>query len=304
MTAARDPLRPLRRWLFDPVPIHSLIICRIGLGSVLFFAYLSRWPLVDRLYGPDGIGGHAYFQRFPESGPVGWRLAQSFDQLQQVSSGATIWALYFALLLSSLCFALGVWPRVSGTIALILHSLFLGRNAAATWGWATMIKSFLIYVILASTGRHWSVVAWIRARKGSATTPVDWTCSAWPLRLLQVHVTCVFLTLWTRVDEASWVSGQTLFEALISRDWGRFDVYWHPYLPYVKVASQAAMVLELGAVVALWIRPIARYWALALIGMFIVLVVTTSIGWWDFMMIFALTVFLPDDWLERVAGPR
>ena len=73
MTAEGGPLpawlRPLRRWLFDPVPMHSMVICRIGLGSVLFLAYLSRWPLIDTIYGPDGFAGHAYFERFADSGP-------------------------------------------------------------------------------------------------------------------------------------------------------------------------------------------------------------------------------------------
>ena len=65
-------VRWLRGWLFDPLPAYSLVICRIGLGLVLFLAYLSRWSLVDTIYGPDGYAGSSYFQRYPESGSVGW----------------------------------------------------------------------------------------------------------------------------------------------------------------------------------------------------------------------------------------
>lgn len=297
-------MQSIQQWLFDPVPAYGLVICRVGLGSCLFLAYLSRWSLVDTLYGPDGYAGNSYYQRFPESGQVGFTQAQYqlYDQLQHVSSSAVIFSLYVALLLSSLCFALGIRSKLSGTIALVLHSLFLGRNLASTWGWATMIRPFLLYLILASTRHHWSALGWIRARLGMAVTPVEWTCSAWPLRLVQVHITCVFLALWERIDRASWVSGQMLFEALNSRDWGRIDFDWWPYLDYLAPASQAALCLELGAVVALWIRPIGKYWAVALMGLFAILVATTSVGWWDMMMISLLSVFLPASWLQRAAS--
>ena len=309
MSALRGParisLRPLKQWLFDPVPVHAMVIGRIGLGSVLVLAYLSRWPLVDRIYGPDGFAGYAYFQRFPESGPIGWDPThyQLFEYLQYVSSSGTIWALYLALLVSSLCFALGAAPRVSGTIALVLHSLFLSRNPAASWGWATMLKPFLIYVILADTARHYSVVAWLRGRMGSTVSPKPWTTSAWPVRLLQVHIACVFVVLWTRLNEDSWLSGQMLPAAMMSRDWARFDIDWFPYIRYLELAGIGALILELGAPIALWIKPIAKYWALGLMGLFATLVLTTSVGWWDFLMLVVLTVFLPQRWLERVIGP-
>lgn len=299
----RSPVPALRRWFFDPVPVHSLVILRIGLGTVLFLAYLMRWPLVDTIYGPDGYAGHSYFQRFPESGPVGWPLVQSFDHLQHVSSDVVIWGLYLALLVSSLCFALGVRPRVSGTIALVLHVLFVGRNPGATWGWATMIKPFLAYAILGASGHPGSAWAWIRRRMGAAVPPAEWTAPAWPLRLAQVHVACVFLALWSRIDKGSWLSGQMLSVALVGREFGRFDIDWFPLLAYLELFGLGALILELGAPLTLWIRPIGKYWALALMGMFFSLVVATSVGWWDFVVLFALTVFLPREWLARVIGP-
>lgn len=293
----------LRRWLFDPVPAHGLVVLRIGLGGVLFLAYLLRWPWVDALYGPEGFAGYAYFQRFPESGPVGWPGVQHFDWLQQVPSAAAIWALYLALLLSSLCFAAGVRPKLTGTVALVLHALFLGRNPGATWGWATMMEPFLAYAILGSDGRLGSLPGWLRRRRGTDAEAEDWTLPAWPLRIVQVHVACSFLALWSRIDEGSWLSGQMLAVALVGREFSRLDIDWVPFLGALELAGIAALILELGAPVALWIRPIGKYWALALMGMFLVLVCTTSVGWWDFMMLVALATFLPTEWLARFVGP-
>ena len=297
-------LQPLRSWLFDPAPLHSLVLLRIGLGSVLFLDYLFRWPLVDKLYGPDGYAGYGYFERFPESGSVGWPLVSGFDYLQHVPSEAAIWALYLALLVSSLGFALGVWPRVTGTLALVLHVLFLSRNPGASWGWGTMIKPFMLYAILASTGRQASALVWLRRRLGAVIPEAPWRAGAWPLRLVQVHAACVFLVFWSRIDEGSWLSGQMLPVALVGREFARFEFDWFPLFGVLEVLGIAALVLELAAPLALWIKPIGKYWALALMGMFWILIVATAVGWWDFMMIFVLTAFLPEAWLAPIIGPR
>ena len=286
-------------WLVDSVPGHSMVLLRVALGGILFSAYLSRWNVVDIVYGPTGYAGAGYHERFPESGPVGWPLVQSFDQLQYVSSDGVIWFVYLGLLASSLCFALGIWARWTGFLALVFHSPLVGRNPAATWGWATMIKPFLLYTALSVRATHPSILSWMRRRAEGAGAAIDWTCSAWPLRLVQVHASVIFLALWQRVDEASWYSGQMLYVALMSRDWGRVDFDWTPFLGLMEVAGVAAMVLELSAPILLWFRPTRTYCALALIGMFGTLVLTTSVGWWDFMMLFVLATFLPSEWFSR-----
>ena len=303
LAGLRSVHRRVHGWLFDPVATHALVICRVGLGMVLFLAYLSRWRIVEDLYGPTGYAGYTYTQRFPENAEVGWTFVQRFNLLQPVSSSELIWILYLVLLASSLFFAMGIRPKLCGSIALLLHVLFVARNPGATWGWATMIKPFMLYTILAATSKQWSVAGWWRNFRGNPRGPTEWTCSAWPLRLLQVHITCAFLVLWSRLDEQSWLTGQTLAAALVNRDWGRFDIYWYPYFDWLESFGVAALVLECGAPIALWIKPIARYWALGLIGMFATLVVTTSVGWWDFMMIFVLSAFLPPEWLERLIRP-
>jgi hypothetical protein len=294
----------IERWLFDPIPAYSLVLCRVGLGLVLFLDYVSRWPLVELLYGPAGYAGYDYHQRFPENGEVGWAVVQNFNYLQYVPSVAPIWILYFLLLASSLCFALGIRPKISGSIALVIHVLFVDRNPAAAWGWSIMIRPFLLYSILGSTNQHWSLPRWWREKRGAAPVSTDWTCAAWPIRLYQIHVTCVFLVVWGRLDEQSWLTGQMLASALVCRDYGRFDVDWYPYLGLLEYPAVVALILEIGAPFMLWIKPIGKFWALALIGMFLTLVVTTSIGWWDFMMMLSFTMFLPPNWLEWLMRPR
>ena len=72
----------------------------------------------------------------------------------------------------------------------------------------------------------------------------------------------------------------------------------------LEYPAVVALILEIGAPFMLWARLIGKFWALAMIGMLFTLVVTTSIGWWDFMMMLSFTMFLPPDWLEWLMKPR
>ena len=223
----RDLFAATERWLFDPLPNHALLINRVGLGLVLFLAYGSRIGMIDVLYGPEGMVGAAFFEGYPEEPNVGWPGVYAFTQLRQVQSIEFIYALYTLLLASSLAFAAGLWPRVTGTAALLLHILFVGRNPGATWGWATMIKPFLFYATLAARRDriacridHWSRRVWPDARvddRRLAPAP-----AAGPDRLRVLRVV------------GSLRRGQMLSAALVSRDWGRLDIDWFPYFEWLE----------------------------------------------------------------------
>jgi len=298
----------VHHWFFDPVPAFGMLICRIGLGGVLFLGYLTRWPYVEELYGPTGFAGYDFIMRYPESAHAGWPMTYPVEVLKHVSTSEPIWALYLLLLATSLAFALGVRPKIAGTIALVVHILFVARNPGAMWGWGTMIQPFMLYGICAASERNWSLGGWLRARRerarGQSVTPTDWTLPAWPQRLFQIHIACAFLVLWSRFHEQSWLDGQALPYALMNRDWSRLDFDFFPYFPLLEIASRMALFLETAAPLMLFIKPIGKYWALGLMGLFATLVITTSVGWWDFMMMTVLVLFLPPEWIARLPWPR
>ena len=89
----------------------------------------------------------------------------------------------------------------------------------------------------------------------------------------------------------------------MNRDWSRLDFDFFPYFWVLEIASRIALGLETLAPLMLFIKPIGKYWALALIGLFATLVVTTSVGWWDFMMMTVLVLFLPPEWVARLPWP-
>jgi hypothetical protein len=284
---------------FAPRAIHALVFCRIGFGLILFVSYLTKWPHVQKLFGPDGVGGASTLARSP-LGSITRELEIPVEWLSGVTSAESIWVLYWILLVASLCFALGFRTRTAGVIALLLHSVFHARNAYAFFGWPVMMKPFMLYVLMAPVGRFGSLDAWLRRHREPLVPVRDWIAPAWPLRLLQVHLCTMYAEAgWSRITDAGWFKGEMVFVALTDRRFGRFDFDWYPYLPLLRPASYVAFILEPLAPLMLWLRVIGPLWALALIALHLGLEIFANVGWWQFMMMTTLSVFLPTEWLSR-----
>jgi hypothetical protein len=284
---------------FAPQPYAAMVVCRIGFGLLLFSIYLLELPDVPALFGPQGVAGAAMHARLPD--PQAFRMLEvpAFDWLHRVESMELVWALYGLLLLSSLAFALGAWTRTAGVVALVLHLLFCNRNYYAEVDWATMFGAYLLYVVIAPSGRFLSVDAW---RKGLPTPPArEWTGPGWPVRLLQMHLCTMYAVAgWGRLDQPGWLDGQMLFVALTDRWYGRIDVDWFALRPILEPLSYGAFLLEPIAPVALWLPRVRTLCVLALLAMHAMLGVLTMVSGWSPMMMIGLTVFVPPAW---VAAP-
>ena len=277
-----------------------MVIARIGLGLVGLGSGLVKASDVQRLFGPEGIGSWAWAGRPPTSPGVHSHLAELLRVSLQSASPELVSVLFVAMLLGALGFALGAWTRTSGVVLLVLHAMFYERNEFAFAGsWPGMYKAFLLYTILAPTGRHLSVDAWRRRRRRPDAPVASWYGPAIPVRLLQMHVCTVYAAGgWSRLGDAGWQKGEMVFAAMTDDWFGRFDLDWFPFLLPLQLLSYVAFVLEPLAPILLWTR-MGRWWALLLMGMHVSLELLTNLGWWQHQMLVVLVVFLPSQWLSR-----
>lgn len=161
-----------------------------------------------------------------------------------------------------------------------------------------MLKPYLFFVLMSSAGRYASVDAWRRGSHSARVRLEDWLGPAWPVRLLQMQICTMYAAAgWARFDDPAWLSGDMLFYALDGRTFGRLDVDWLPLASELRILAYGAFVLEPLAPFLLWLRGIGKWWALALIVMHVTLELLTNIGWWQWMMVPILLVFLPSEWL-------
>lgn len=292
-------MRRLHDWFFDPCPQYWAVLARIGFGLVLFSAHASFAWDVPAFFGPEGIGGFATKARIGP--PVGLPepIAIPHAILDDVSSMAIVWALYALLLASALAFAFGLFTRTSGCLLVLLHTMFLARFDVLFWGWSRMIGPFILYVVLSDPGRHLSLDARLFRRGSGAPSAADGP--RWPRRLLQVHVCTMYLVAgWSRLESEGWLSGEMLYFALSYTLFARLDADWHLWRPALRVLSYGVFLLEPLAPAALWLPRIRPWWVFALIAMHLALEALTMVGWWNFMMITALTSFFSDDRLRRL----
>lgn len=286
----------LEAWWLAPRPLHALVGARIVFGATLLIAYALRIPAFLDLYGPRGIGGPDLAARVPELPSFHPAILPALDLLRQIPTESAITALFVLMLVALAAFTMGLWTRLTGVVALALHLLFWVRNPIAYVSWAGYVIAPLLYVVLAPVGRHWSVDAWWRSRRGGA--PVSWLASGWQLRLLQLHVCAMYAaTGWSRLDKPTWLAGQTVFVALTSANFSRVAIDWSAVAPVLALATWASMILEGFAPFLLWAPRVRKLWAWGLVGLHasLAVLVHEEIWAWSAVMIGGLLAFLFSD---------
>ena len=296
-------IRSLLDRFFAPQPMVGMVAARIGVGLILFFCYATKFRVVQSLYGPDGVGGAALYERAPGF-PLVRPLESGFQLLLHVDSPLVIHALWAVLALSSLAFAVGWATRWTGALALVLHVLFHARNPYAYTGWAVMVIPWLLYLVLSRVGDFASVDAWIRRRRGSpGPGPArSWLGAAWPVRLIQVHVCLLYaMAGGARLVDPDWQQGRMVFHILNDRWYARLHYDFFPWIDVLEPLSLGVFVLEPLAPILLW-TPIGPWWALLLVGMHAGMEALTNAGWWQPLMMVMLAVFLRPSWVAPLFG--
>ncbi len=307
----RSPIGWAWDFLFDIRPLHAMVANRIILGGTMFAFYLISLPSYHLLYGADSVAWFSPFRSLVEPSAA-LPLYPAVQFVARHDGQHLVWMLYALVLLSALSFCVGFRTRLAGALTLLLHIFFTTVNPETTWSWATLVNSFLLYTVLAPTGRVLSVDAWLRSRRrapGVGPDPSRWTMEAWPMRLLQINVVTMYAVAgWSRIDNPDWLEGKMLFEALNNTLHARWVFDWRVYQPLLQILSYGTFILEPLATVLLAVRVTRRWIALVLIGMHVSLELLTNVGWWNYIMIGGLLSFLPVNWLRypflRVFGDR
>jgi len=289
----------IERWLFDPRPMQAMVAARILLGAIVLGSYLIRLPDFSLLYGANSVAWFSVYRQYVAGywQPV---LEPLVELVARYGLQDRAWIAFGLLLLSALSFCVGYRTRLAGATAFVLHNFFWAVNPDTSWGWPLMLSSFLLYVTLAPSGRHFSIDAWIRSRRagGSPTGHAAWSAPAWPLRLLQVNVCTMYLVAgWSRIDDPGWLDGIMLIEALTNPS-ARIATDWLRFQPILRLLSYAVFVLEPLAPFGLWPRRTRTLFALSLIAMHLGLELLVDVGWWNYVMIAGLLTFLPVAWLD------
>lgn len=260
-------------WFHRPAPVDTLSLIRIGLGLVLVLSVVQVLPDVDWLWGPDGL------------------LRYLLARYQDHPLSNYTWTVVTLLLVSSVLFTVGCFTRLAGVTAAVMQAVVASSEYYHTWGWVSVMPP-LVFILAMSPARNaWSVDAWLARRRGR---PLPAEAPQWALRLLQVHIAAIYIAAaWHRIDDDGWRNGEMVHAALTNSMYSRFPYLdLEPWKPLLKWLTWGTEAIELVAPVALWIRRLRVPLVLSLMALHLGLELTSTIGYWQFMMLTVLWAFL------------
>lgn len=289
--AARDAWRTF--W-FRPEPLHVLGLVRIAFGVMIVGWGLSLLPDLDDFFTSGGVIVH------PTADPFEWGVFQHTSGDRAVLIG------WLVLLLAAVALTVGWHSRAAAVIVFVLVLSFQNRNPLIFNAGDILIRVEALLIALAPSGAGLSFDE--RRRTGSFWSAQ--TRAPWPLRLLQIQLTVVYVaTFAARMTGDKWPAGTALSYALRLEDMLILRVpqliSGSPLL--MNVGTWAVLVGELLIGILIWNRRCRPIVAMIGTALHLAIMVTIAVGFFSPAMLLLYLAFLPADmaerWVQRRAGP-
>jgi hypothetical protein len=273
------------RFWFTPVETSTLALFRIAVGLVVLSWTLALAPSLYAFYSRDGI-----LPTYPDyEGTLAWGLLEWFP------GNAAVTILYFALLLASICVLVGFATRIATLIVFVCMVSFAHRNPWVLNSGDLLVQLLVFYLLLAPAGDGLSVDRWLKRDRQF------WEFSRrsiWPLRLVQVQVSILYITaVWDKVRGSTWNDGTAVSYALRIGDLERFPVpgFVTDSLILANLMTFGTLAIEFALAILVWNR-VLRPWVL-LLGVFLHLGIDygVRVGFFSWAVFVAYVAFIPPD---------
>lgn len=275
---------------FTPKPAYTLGLVRMMFGAVVVAWTLTLLPDLYQLFGQQGVvPQHPRFD-------YQWSFFGAWPGDKALLIG---WAL---LLLSAIALSVGWHSRIAAIVVFVLIHSFMGRDPYVFNAGDAIIRIVALVLALSSCGAALSVDQ--RRRTGSFWSA---QCRApWPVRLLQVELTLIYLvSVQAKLTGSSWPDGSA-----VSYAW-RTDGRW-AFLPapewlsangiLVNAVTWSTLLIELAIAILVWNRR-WRFWVLAAgVVMHLAMMVNLNIGFFSLAMFVLYLAFVPWETVEQMPG--
>ncbi|MGH2995308.1 MAG: HTTM domain-containing protein [Gaiellaceae bacterium] len=289
------------RFWFVRAETSTFAVIRVAFGVVLLAWTLSLAPSLYSLLGSDGV-----FPGHPDVGTGGWSVLQISD------SDAVVTVLYLLLLVGSLFLLVGFKTRLAAFVVFVCLVTFDRRNPWMLNSGDLLLTVLAFYIMLMPSGEALSVDRWLKTRRGFWEFPVR---SLWPLRLVQVQVSILYVAaVWEKVRGTTWNDGTAVSYAFRLEDLERFPVpgFVTDSLLLVNLLTYGTLAVELALGILVWNRVLRPWVLLAGVGLHLGIDFATRVGFFSYAVFVAYIAFLPPEtasaWVlrarDRVARTR
>ncbi len=280
------------RFWFEPVSTAPLAVFRIVFGVVVFLWTLSLLPDLSSFFTKSGI--------LPKQPHFGGLVGGAWGFLGIFPSHAAVLVVWAALLVASIALVLGLFSQLAAVVALLALLSFQRRDPFIFNSGDVLLRVLAFYLIFAPSSASLSVRSLLRDRGKPWTFPVR---SAWPMRLLQIQFSAVYLfAVWSKVRGTTWNNGTAVSLALRITDLQRFPLpaFVTHSLLISNVFSFGTLVLELSLAVLVWNRRLRPWVLLAGISLHLGIEYSIRVGFFGLSILSMYLLWVPPARLEAV----
>lgn len=183
----------LERWLSEPQHPLRIELLRIAPPLAILGFMASRVAYADEWLGDAGF-------RVPDLGRDDYRQPMYLPAL----SSPLAWAVAGALVLSGLAIAAGFKPRKAALIFFATTVWVALSDRLAAFSVSKMAPMVALVIALSPVGRHLSIDAWLRRRRGEVTEPLE--APAGTIRFVQVLLPTIYSASGIAKCRGDWLS--------------------------------------------------------------------------------------------------
>lgn len=216
----RHLLRRIEAFFFSPVSATGFGLMRIAWAFSNLLTFLLQAPDVVRYYSGEGVIPLVL-------DPYYSRTAYRFSLLLWITDPQAVVLLYCLLLAACAAMLVGLWPRASTVVSVLLVLSFNERNPFVFAGGNTILRLVGFMLIIAPVGVHALSCARLRLqwehwkKTGALLPPLE--MPAWPMRLVLWQLMLVYLmSLWSKLLGHTWYIGTATAIALQHPHFTRF----------------------------------------------------------------------------------
>lgn len=282
----RQARRAVAAWddfWFRPVETSTLALFRIAFATVILGWTLALAPSLYAFYTRDGI-----VPQYPGyEGTAAWGLLQYFGG----NVGVTV--LYFLLLVASVFLLVGFRTRLAAFVVFVCVVSFSRRNPWVLNSGDLLVQVLAFYLMLAPSGEALSVDRWLKRGRALWEFP---TRSIWPLRLVQIQVSIVYIAaVWAKVRGATWNDGTAVSYAFRIEDLQRLPVpgFVTDSLVISNVLTFGTLAVELAIGILVWNRVLRPWVLLAGVGLHLGIDYAVRVGFFSWAVLVMYVAFVP-----------
>jgi Vitamin K-dependent gamma-carboxylase len=280
------------RFWFKPVSTAPLAVFRIAFGLVVFFWTLSLLPQLSPFFTKGGI--------LPQQPHYSGDLREVWGLLGIFPSKTAVVLVWVALLLASIALTIGLFSQLAAAVAFVALMSFERRNPYVFNSGDVLMRVIAFYLIFAPTSVSLSVRRLLRNRGDFWAFP---TRSAWPLRLLQVQFSAVYLfAVWAKVRGITWNNGTAVSIALRITDLQRFPVpsFITHSLLITNMLTFGTLVIELSLAILVWNRRLRPWVLLAGLSLHLGIEYSVRVGFFGVSILSMYLLWVPPERMEAV----